>query len=215
MRLRTLIAVPCHDMIHTAFVRSLQEMDKPGRVSIGYIQGTLIYEARNVIAQNAIEDGFDRVLWLDSDMLMPKDTLKRLSAHLDNGLDMVSGLYFGRRNRCNPMILDRLDWRADQDGSVSVDSTSYLDYPKNAVFEVAGCGFGCVMTTVDILKQAVDKFGVPFTPMMGMGEDVSFCWRVRQMGYKIYCDSKLMLGHVGQYVYNESDYLTRKGRENG
>ena len=213
--MKTLIAVPCHDMIHTSFVRSLQEMDKPGQVSIGYIQGTLIYEARNVIASNAINDGFDRVLWLDSDMMVPKDAMKRLAAHLNAGKEMVSGLYFGRRNRCNPMIQDKLDWSASPDGNVSVESTSYLDFPKNALFEIAGCGFGCVMTSVRILKDMVEKYGAPFTPMLGMGEDVSFCWRARQHGYKIYCDSTLTLGHIGQYVYDEADFTARRGDVRG
>lgn len=207
--MRTLIAIPCMDVIRTRFQRSLDQMEKVGSVAIGYIQGTLIYEARNVIASNAIKDGFDRVMWIDSDMLLPRDAMIKLSKHMDNGAELVSGIYFGRRQPSNPTILDKADWFVEDDGNVRVDSTSYIDYPKNALFEIAGCGFGCVMTSVDLLKRVVAVYGSPFTPMMGFGEDVSFCWRVAKLGVKMYCDSTIKAGHIGEYVYTEADFLAR------
>lgn len=206
--MKILIAVPCMDMMHTGFVRSFLNIKKPldAVVSSAFLQATLIYESRNVIAQNAINEGFDRVLWLDSDMIIPPDALMKLSQHLDNGYDMVSGLYFGRKYPCNPIILDKADWECLPDGNVTVDSTSYVDYPKDNFFEIAGCGFGCVMTTVDLLREMVDKYGAPFTPLMGMGEDVAFCWRVRKAGHTIYCDSRIKCGHIGQVVFDEQIY---------
>ena len=51
-----------------------------------------------------------------------------------------------------------------------------------------------------------DKYGSPFYPLMGMGEDTTFCFRAKQDGEKIYCDSRIKAGHVGQYEYTEKDY---------
>jgi hypothetical protein len=38
---------------------------------------------------------------------------------------------------------------------------------------------------------------------MGFGEDISFCLRVKELGKKMYCDSSVKMGHVGQFVYDE------------
>lgn len=210
--MKTLIAIPCMDMMHTDCSRSVMEMDKVGDVQCGYIQGTMIYTARNIIARNAIDEGFDRVFWIDSDMVIPKDAMIKLSAHMDAGFDVVTGLYFGRRKPYNPMIMDTLKWYVHEDGEVEASATSYLNYPHDSLFEIAGCGFGCVMTSVDILKKAVDLCGAPFTPMLGIGEDVAFCWRVTHMGKKIYCDSSIKCGHVGKYTFSEADFFAEAAK---
>ena len=53
------------------------------------------------------------------------------------------------------------------------------------------------------MKRVGDAFGAPFAPLEGMGEDVSFCWRVIQIGAKMHLDARVKCGHVGQFEYNE------------
>lgn len=202
--MKTLIAVPCFDMIHTRFVKSFIELDKPEDTAYTFITNTMIYAARNVIAQNAVKEGFDRVMWFDSDMTFKPDTLIRLSADMDSGKDFVSGLYFKRSIPVNPVICETLERRVSPDGSVMASATSFVDYPKGQIFEIAGAGFGCVMTSVDLLRALVDKYGAPFTPMMGLGEDFSFCLRATCIGAKMYCDSRIKCGHLGQIEFDES-----------
>ena len=206
--MRTLIAVPCFDMIHTGFVKSFIDLEKPEGTAYTLIPNTLIYEARNTIAQNAITAGFDRVMWFDSDMTFAPDTMLRLMADMDTGLDFVCGLYFKRKTPINPVICDRIYRRVTETGDVESAATSYINYPKDSVFEIAGAGFGCVLTSVDLLKRLVDKYGAPFTPMMGMGEDLSFCLRATCIGAKMFCDSRVKCGHIGLKVFDESDALS-------
>lgn len=201
--MRTLIAVPCFDMIHTEFMRSFIDLLKPEGTVYALIPNTLIYDARNLIAQKAVSEGFDRVLWLDSDMTFAPDTLLKLHQDMDTGKDFVCGLYFKRKPPINPVICDTVERTVGEDGSVHASATSFVDYPKDAVFEIAGAGFGCVLTSVDLLRALVDKYGAPFTPMMGLGEDFSFCLRVTCIGAKMYCDSRIKLGHIGQFVFDE------------
>ena len=204
--MRILIAVPCFDMIHTEFVRSFIDLEKPDGTAYAFITNTMIYDARNTIAQNAIKEGFDRVLWLDSDMTFKPDTLMRLSADMDDmGMNFVSGLYVKRKPPINPVLCDTLYRRVTESGDVECAASSYVDYPKDSVFEIAGAGFGCVMTSAELLRRLVDKYGAPFTPMMGMGEDLSFCLRATCVGVKMFCDSRIKCGHIGQRVYGEED----------
>ena len=65
------------------------------------------------------------------------------------------------------------------------------------LFEIGGCGFGGVLMKTDVLMDVMGKFKRIFDPLDGLGEDLSFCWRARQCGYKLYCDASLEMGHVG------------------
>jgi GT2 family glycosyltransferase len=56
----------------------------------------------------------------------------------------------------------------------------------------------------------VELYGSPFYPLMGMGEDMTFCFRARQAGFKLYCDSRVKIGHIGQKIYDEDSYILQK-----
>lgn len=204
--MKTLIAIPCMDMIHANFVRSLLSLEVSGEVQYTFAQSSLIYDARNQLAEIAVKGGFDRVLWLDSDMQFPASTFRRLHEHLDLGAEMATGLYFGRRPPFGPIIYRdvRLEDRGER--FLTPVAESFDDYPRDEIFDVAACGFGCVMTSVDLLRRVAEKYGPPFTPVSGLGEDLSFCMRVRELGAQIRCDSSLTLGHVGLMVYTEESF---------
>lgn len=203
--MKTLIAVPCMDMVHTDFLRSCLSMEKDGEVRWGFAQSSLIYDARNALANMAIDEGYDRVLWLDSDMAFDEHLFRRLSEHLDLGKEMITGLYFSRRAPIRPIVYKALYLQPIEGGQKAV-ADSFDDYPRDGLFEVAGCGFGAVMMTVDLLKQVRGAFALPFFPVSGFGEDLAFCLRATQLGARIWCDSSIKLGHVGLAVYDEGSY---------
>ena len=210
---KILIAVPSHEMVHADFTRCLMELEKPAEDEIGYAQivGTLVYTARTLIANKAVEMGFDKVLWIDSDMTFKPDTLIRLSKDMDeHDLDMVCGIYFTRKAPVMPGIHKHLHWQIKEDGWVDTDCRCFTDYPENDLFEIACCGFGCVMTSGRLLKAMNEKYGSPFYPLMGMGEDTTFCWRATQNGYKIFCDSSVKVGHLGLYEFNEETWRANR-----
>ena len=209
--MKVLIAVPTHEYHHAEFTRCLMELDKPAGTGFTMITNTLIYTARNLIAKKAVEMGFDAVLWLDSDMVFPFDALTRLAADMEEGdLDLVTGLYFTRKEPIVPTIHKKIHWEIKEDGWVDGWGKLYKDYPKDQIFEIEGCGFGCVLTSVRLLKRMVEKFGSPFYPLMGMGEDTTFCFRAIQDGYKLYCDSRIKCGHIGQKIYDEDFWLNQE-----
>jgi GT2 family glycosyltransferase len=202
--MKTLIAVPCFDMVHADFMESVINLEKPDNVYFTVVKNTLIYSARNIVAGNAVKNEFDRVLWLDSDMRFPRDLIPRLSAHLDNGLDYVTGLYFTRRLPIRPNIFSELWWK-ENGGELDAGAKMIYRYPEG-LCEIVASGIGCCMMSVDLIKRVGDKFGSPFTPFDGMGEDLSFCYRVSKLGVKMYCDTSIKCDHIGQAVYNESFY---------
>ena len=199
--MKTLIAIPCMDTLPVGFVQSLIYMHKGDNPTVYLKPNSLIYDSRNLLSLYAIENDFDNVLWLDSDMLFPPDTLQRLESH---NVDMVTGLYVKRHEPVVPVIYDTIEEPVrNADGKLTRNISPYTSYPHDSFFPVAGCGFGCVLTSTKLLRDVWDHFGPAFLPFTWAGEDLSFCYRANQLGYQIYCDSTLSLGHIGTYVYTE------------
>ena len=197
--MKTLICVPAMDQTPTLFTQSLVLLKKGGEVSCGFQIGSWGYESRNGLGKQAIAGDFDYALWLDSDMVFDADLLEKMIKKLqDEDLDILTGLYFRRVPPYSPVLFDTLEY-----GENKATWTEYTDLPENALIEVGGCGFGCVLMTTDVLMSVQAKFGTMFQPMQGLGEDLAFCWRARQCGYKIMCDTGLVVGHVGQCVTND------------
>ena len=203
--MRTLIAIPCMDTIPVGFAQSLIYLKKGDNVSVLFKPNSLIYDSRNLISLTAIENNFDRVMWFDSDTMFQPDTLQTLHNDMDElGCEMVSGLYVKRTTPVTPVIYDELSEPIrDDTGRLVQNIHPYMNYPRNDIFTIAGCGFGCVLTSVKLLKEVWDNFGPAFNPFPWAGEDISFCYRVNQLGHIIYCDSSVSCGHIGTYVYTE------------
>lgn len=218
MDVETIIAIPSMDMVPMLFAQSLATLDKPGPTAIATQINSLVYAARNALATQAIERGAKRIFWLDSDMLFPSGTLKHLSNVLEEQGDKVilSGLYCKRTPPYNPVLLDELEF--DEEGNCK---HHWIEEVPDEIFEVKGCGFGCVLAPVDAFREVMVEFGDMFTPINGTGEDLSFCWRARQLGWKILCDPRIMIGHYAHTVVTRSyweDYKafqTQEGMKNG
>ena len=207
---KILIAVPCLDHVHAEFTQSLLNLRKTSGTSYAMNINCLIYRSRNMFAAHAIEKGYDRILWLDSDMCLEQDALIKLNADMEQGREFVCGMYFRRSLPTAPVVYKSMRYETIEGGMLS-DNEPYWDYPRNSIFQIQGAGFGCVMTSVDLLKRVWDRFGPPFDPMTQISEDLAFCWRVTQLGVKMYCDSGVRVGHIGTLIYDEQLYQQQQG----
>lgn len=198
--MKVFIAVPSMDSVPALFCQSLALLQRAGDTMIGFEVGSLVYNARNNLARQAIKSEADYVLWLDSDMVFPPDFLqKMLNVCKENNIDFLTALCFRRKPPYTPTLFDRLE-KTEHGASY----TAIMSVPDGR-FKVGGCGFAGVLMSMDVLLSVAAKFnGRMFDPVEGMGEDVSFCWRARQCGYEIWCDSEIEMGHVGQCVVNRA-----------
>lgn len=205
---RTMIAIPAMDMVHTAFVQSLLGMRRE-ECMIAIARSSLVYDARNLLSQKAIDEGYDRILWLDSDMVFHQDLFYRLTEDLNNGYPIVCGIYFTRKGDVKPVLYSETGYEALNNGTGQYKTYSKVieDYPKDDIFEVNAIGFAAVMMEVSILKDVFARYGAPFFPTPGFGEDLSFCRRLNEMGVRMFCDSRIKVGHIAQYTVDEEAYL--------
>ena len=211
--MKTLIAIPCMDTIPVGFAQSLLHLEKGENVSVSFRANSLVYDSRNLLSLTAIEQGFDRVMWIDSDMMFTPSAMRMLQDDMtSHNWDMVTGLYFKRNGSCLPVIYDDLrEPTIGDDGKPIKHIHEYVDYPQDAVFPVAGCGFGFVLTSTKLLNAVWQTYGPAFSPLPWAGEDMSFCYRVQQLGYPIMCDSRVSCGHIGTYVYTEDTFKAKRG----
>lgn len=199
------------DTVQTDFMISLTNIERVGQTFCAVTKSSLIYNARNALSKQALSGNYDCILWLDSDMKFEPGLLKQLMAHIDNGIEYISGLYFKRCYPTEPVIYKEIK-QIRNDKELITEAIPYNDYPKDQLFEIDASGFGAVLMKVDLLQRVWDKFGLPFSPALGLGEDMSFCWRAKQVGAILYCDSNIKLEHIGLTSYNESTYLSQEIR---
>ena len=201
--MKILIAVPCMDQVPALFAQCLTTLKKAGECVVMFNLGSLIYSSRDTLATKAITSEADFVLWLDSDMVFSPDTLENMLATMEarQDIDILTGLYFRRTTPYTPVLFEKLDIDADE-------KCTYKEFDEipGELFEVAACGFGCVLMRAEIFLDVQSRFGQMFAPIGRTGEDVAFCWRARQCGARIYCDPKIELGHVGYTVINRAFY---------
>ena len=197
---RILIAVPCMDQVPAQFAHSLAWLASYGiedtEISIWFNVGSLIYTSRDAIAKKALLDEVDLVMWFDSDMVFAPDTMKRMLKLIDEGHDMVTGIYYRRTPPFSAVGFKTME--LNEEGT-AFDWTELTEIPDEP-FEVGACGFGCVLMKAEIFVSVFAKYGQMFTPIANCGEDIAFCWRARQCGYKILADPSIGLGHVGHTV---------------
>ena len=214
--MKTMIAIPCMDSVRTQFMTSLMSMRRVGDIQLSVVAQSLIYDARNELSINAITSECDRVLWLDSDMRFDSDLLERLMRDIDDyDMDAVTGLYFQRSLPTKPIIYSEITVNDTPDENLQrIHVQEMLQYPRDQLFRVAGFGFGCVLMKTDLLKAVWEKYGPPFTPVSGIGEDLSFCWRANQLSKLLFCDSSIKAGHIGMIEYNERTWDSQRRGDN-
>ena len=189
--MKLMIAIPTMDTMPTPFVESLlgltRRLDRDGvPYDVVIESGTLIYMARDRLACKAINKGYTHVLWLDSDMVFSDSIVEDLSFC---GNDFVTGIAHGRRSPFLSCLFKSIDLS-------KLERWQLADYPAET-FEVAGCGMAAVLMKTQILRDVFMKFNTCYQPLLSYGEDLAFCKRAVSLGYHIYAEPAVRLGHIG------------------
>lgn len=197
--MKLLIAIPTMDTVPVDFMKSLLKLTKKLTADgvdyeIAIESGTLVYMARDRLAGKAVNHGFSHVLWLDSDMVFEPEIVEDLQFC---GKDFVSGIAHGRRKPFVSCLFKNIDLN-------HLELWKLEDYPADT-FEVAGCGMACCLISTEIIKQVMINYGTAFNPIMQYGEDISFCKRAHDLGFKIYAEPTVRLGHIAHIAIYPDD----------
>lgn len=187
-----LIAIPTAKYVETSTMKSIYDLTIPAgcRTELQFFYGYSVSQVRNLIADWG--KNYDYIFCVDSDIVLPKDALEKM---VFAQKDVVSGVYIQRLPGNIPEI-----YRQDY------SRFAYEEVMRNdRLFEIGACGFGCVLINSEVLrkipyphfvyKEAIDHANT-------LSEDVYFCMKAREHGFKIWCDNSIRCDHVGQNVYS-------------
>ena len=196
--MKLLLAIPTLENVPVEFLTSLIHLvehlkDEGMDFSVRMESNTLVYFAREELVRYALVHKFTHVLWLDSDMVFTPEIVEDL---MFSGKEIVTGIAHSRRPPYSSCIFTEIypgvqKWKGD--------------YPKDT-FQIAACGMACCLMSTEVLSAVHEKFGMAFQPTPEYGEDVAFCWRASQCGYKIWAEPGVRVGHVGRRVIYPEDW---------
>lgn len=189
-----LISVPTYQAVQPdpfihflTFSQETGKAESAGRYSARwFVPGPKIKTvvARNAASQIAISGGADYLLLIDDDMVVPCNLLDLLLRH---DVDIVVPLFFRATPPIEPLIFD-----IDELG----DRIPIYEYPKDALFEVpGGAGTGVMLIKIDVLKAMdVPIWRGSIDPTYA--EDIEFCRRAKELGFRVWCDSSTKIGQM-------------------
>ena len=191
--MKILLAIPSARYIETECVTSLFEMEKTGEIELFIPKSYSVDVGRNIIAKYAQENGFDYIMWVDSDMILPKNTLVRLLSH---DKDIVAGVYSYKVLGNKEVVAKRFQDETREE----YDNLTIKEIKESSgLIEVDGFGFGCVLTKVSVFNKIPYPW---FIYTQEMGEDIFFCRKAQNEEYKLWLDSDVICGHIGQINYD-------------
>lgn len=187
-----LIAVPTFESIDPETFKSIYGLAKPDDcyVQFDFVRGYDCARARNLIAREAMSYGFDYVLMVDSDIVLPCGTLLRM---MKDPVDICLGCYPRKRSQDGTMEIFRLG----QDNFVDTFKASDFDDMNDRII-VKGGGFGCAFLNVEIFnKMPYPWFKyVEYNNGETLSEDNYFCSQAAKAGYLIHADAGVRCGHA-------------------
>jgi 2-polyprenyl-3-methyl-5-hydroxy-6-metoxy-1,4-benzoquinol methylase len=154
-------------------------------------------QARNTITQRFLASEAEYLLWIDSDTLWEPEDVQLLMDTLDAGADIATGIQFATSEHHMPLIR-KLNL------PLGVMEPFYSIPSDGKPFEIGGCGFGFVLMKREVLEKLKEPW---FEFRSGFSEDLYFCVRALQAGFKIYANPHVMVGHMAPKVYDFRDFI--------
>ena len=142
-----------------------------------YVEGSIIEENRNKIWEDAKRIDADWLLMVDDDMVFDRNSIYNLyQTAKNNSLDIVCGLFYTGEGRPAIYKGERYD---------------YYESIPDRLFEVGACGMAFTLFNKRLWRSPLD-----FKREYPLGEDISFCRRAKEKGFKIWCDPTVKIGHL-------------------
>ena len=189
---KILVAVPTAGYSRNdSFYDYYNMLDKPEGTICTFARGQSPARNRNLMIEQALEHNCTHILFIDDDVAFPPDMLRKLMVH---DKDIVTALYFMRQYPHQPIIFDY----SDNEGKCH---WLYPDDSQHELIKIENCGLGAVLIKTEVFKR-MEK------PWVRLGElekdhwcdDISFFNRARAVGFELYCDLTIKVGHMVQTV---------------
>lgn len=187
---KVLIGVPCSlGDVPKEFTLSLFNLERPCPCQLYFQNGYELSTMRNNIVEYALSGDYTHVLFLDLDMIYPTNTIKAL---LEADKNIVCSFYVRRSPPNIPLFL-------------LATETRYVMRPEwppgMGVYEVGAVSPGGLLVRTEVFRKIRPPwFSYNKKAPNGniVSEDIYFSVRARDAGFKLWCRTDLILGHISK-----------------
>lgn len=185
-------------------VNSLLGLDRPLGSRLQQVASASVTENLNSIIRDLRPE--DEWVWFQSDdHTFEHDALTRMLGIMDDhDLDVLVPLVLKRNPPWIPVLYRALGRVEETSGAPLFETLTQHDIPETGVFEVDAAGSAGMLVRRQVLDDVGDPWFYNTTDQQGrqvvVNEDVTFCTRARDLGYRIHCTPDVVLGHIGIFV---------------
>lgn len=186
---------------------------------IGVTHRQLIDDARNRLTESFLATDTEWIVWFDSDMTFPKNTITELfKVAEEKNAKMVTGIYYQRAGENLPVLWSR--GQETEHAGISgmenprakenkyVGAFCFPDPNKKEPFKVHAAGFGCVLVHRSVM-EVMDRPWFRFVPDT-CSEDFFFFVNAHELGFDLWATPNLELGHIADApVITKKNFLKK------
>ena len=153
-----------------------------------------VSQMKNTIVKYAIDNKYDLIFWVDSDLILHKETLRHLVKQAENNnIKIIGELFWTAWDKKKLDDLQPNAWDTDY-------YNFYYGYKrfgeKKAIYEVGGTG-ACILVDIDVYKNIKNSWYSPIKNISwSIWEDRAFCIKASIQGYRIYLDNNYPATHL-------------------
>jgi hypothetical protein len=195
---RVMVGIPIHRPIEfkvfESFIR-LMNLKNDVELEFCMISNSLVYEGREFIAGEFVKGQCDFLMFIDSDMTFDARSIEFLLRH---NKEFVTAKAFKRVKPYQPCFYTKFEY---------INGVPNLEVPikyGEGLLPIEGSGLACAL----IKRSAFEKMQAPyFFPYPNIGEDLTFCLKLREVGVELFCDTTLQFGHLGHVEIFEHNFV--------
>jgi len=145
---------------------------------------------------------YDYLMWIDSDIVF---TPTHFQALLNHDKDIVSGVYMMGGGKSFAVVKDWDEEFFKKHGHFQFLTPKDIEGKKDLI-EVSYTGFGFILIRKGVFENMTYPWFKPIDKKIGnmvdfTMEDVAFCLRAKEKGFKIWIDAQVRVGHEKKVIY--------------
>ena len=193
--MKILIAVPTFENIQPEVFKAIYNLKSEHELHFDYVRGYDCAQARNEIGKIAQAGNYDYVLMVDSDTIIPPNTIDLM---LDTPVDICLGVCPRKNTKNGKSAIVKLD------APEYLDNYYYSELPEEKT-RVKGGGFACALVKTTVFTELDYPWFQYVTneDWSTLSEDYYFCQNANLFEIEIWMDPRVRCGHLARYYQYE------------
>lgn len=163
-----------------------------------------IARASEYIRRYAINNGYDYIMFIESDLLPPKDIIQRLMKHnkLVCGATYEIGLHGSKDAPRRPIYYEKYKTETGDNGLRLMDVETAYSFINTGLMKCPAFGFGSTL----IHKSIFSKYSFKYDANGTLHSDMVFYWELHNDGVECFVDTDIVVPHFNQNWAFMKDY---------